>query len=234
MIVSPAAIRGRMRTALGAVFKRTALKRARSDAWQSYTALQTQLTLSTKADASSNRLARFAHNVKNAGLPSPVRYLEIGSFEGASLAHIYTLLNGNVRITAIDPFQDYSELPGLRLASIEEVFRANVRAIGADKAVRLLKGRSIDHLPKLFDDGESFDLIFIDGSHAMLDVMVDAVLAWRLLAPAGLMIFDDYLYAARQAGRLYRPKPAIDAFIGMMAGELDVIDVAAQVFVRRK
>lgn len=234
MIVSPAVIWGRMRTALGAVFKRTSLMRARADAWQSYAAIEKKLTLTLKAHAPSDRLARFAHHVKNAGLPRPARYLEIGSFEGASLAHVYTLLNGDVRITAIDPFRDYLELPGRNLASVEQMFTANVRAIGADKVVRLLKGRSIDHLPKLIDAGESFDLIFIDGSHEMLDVMVDAVLAWRLLAPSGLMIFDDYWYSIRQGGRLHRPKPAIDAFIGMMAGELDVIDVGGQVFVRRK
>src|SRR5689334_22074915 len=36
------------------------------------------------------------------------------------------------------------------------------------------------------------DVIYVDGSHARNDVIVDSILAWRLLRPDGLMIWDDY------------------------------------------
>jgi hypothetical protein len=60
--------------------------------------------------------------------------------------------------------------------------------------------------------------------------MSDAVLAWQVLAP-GLMIFDDYWFNERlREDYRYTPKLAIDAFVGMMAAEIKVIDVAGQVF----
>ena len=47
---------------------------------------------------------------------------------------------------------------------------------------------------------ESFDIIYIDGSHAVNDVLEDAVLSFRLLKPEGILIFDDY----RWVGALVR------------------------------
>jgi predicted O-methyltransferase YrrM len=100
--------------------------------------------------------------------------------------------------------------------------------------VRLLKGRTIDHLPKLIEAKEQFELIFVDGSHRTLDVMSDAALARQLLAPGGLMIFDNYWFDDRlRDDYRYTPKIAIDAFVGMMTAEIEVIDVAGQVFLRR-
>jgi predicted O-methyltransferase YrrM len=209
------------------------LREARAQAWQICEPLQAKLSLSMKVTP-GNRLARFVRNILTADLPRPVRYLEIGSFEGGSLALIHTLLRGEMRATAIDPFSHYPELAATDWISTEARFDANTEKIGAAGAVRKLRGRSIDHLPRLIDAGEKFDLIFIDGSHHMLDVMVDAALAWRLLARPGLMIFDDYWFDEIHGGERYRPRPAIDAFIGMMAREIDVVDMGGQVFIRPK
>jgi predicted O-methyltransferase YrrM len=224
---------GRFRTWLNAVLRRPQLMRARRRAWEIYEPVGKRLKTSWSLRP-GDRIGRFAHHILEAGLPVPVRYLEIGSFEGASIAFVHALLNGKLRVTAVDPFADYSELADRRMHDIHATFLANVAAIGATDLVRVLKGRSIDHLPKLIDAGEQFDLIFIDGSHANLDVMVDAALAWRLLARGGLMIFDDYWYRRPDLGRSFRPKLAIDAFVGAMKHEIDVVDVAGQVFLRRK
>jgi predicted O-methyltransferase YrrM len=44
-------------------------------------------------------------------------------------------------------------------------------------------------------DGENvFDFIFIDASHSKNDVYDDATLAWKLLVPGGIMLFDDVLH----------------------------------------
>jgi predicted O-methyltransferase YrrM len=230
-VVSPIVL-GRLRTVLDGVLRRRALERAKREAWQAYFKIRPRLKLSAELQP-SNRVGRFARNILRADLPRPVRYLEIGSFEGSSLAFVHTLLNGDVRITAIDAFMDDSGKSDTNWSATEATFLANVEAIGAGKVTRTLKGRSIDHLPKLIDADERFDLIFVDGSHMTLDVMSDAALAWRLLAPGGLMIFDDYWYRMEHAAQLYEPKRAVDAFIAMMAPELEVIDVAGQVFVRR-
>jgi predicted O-methyltransferase YrrM len=136
----------------------------------------------------------MAKHIRAADLPSPIRYLEIGAFEGGSLAFIHALIAGQVHATVIDPFVDYDELRGTDMSRVEARFRANMQAIGAD--VRILRGQSFERIPELRAANESFDLIYVDGSHERLDVIADAALSWPLLASGGLMIFDDYRYPA--------------------------------------
>jgi predicted O-methyltransferase YrrM len=134
---------------------------------------------------------------------------------------VHALLGGNVRATAIDPFENYSELPAVDMSDIETRFRTNIKAAGVE--ARVLRGSSIVHVPRLIEAGEKFDLIYVDGSHAGLDVMSDATLCWRLLEPDGLMIFDDYLMP--EVGR------AIDAFVKLARPQ--IVDAASQVFLRK-
>ena len=185
--------------------------------WQ---ALRPRLTLSRDM-ASDNRRARLAKNVIAANLPRPTKYLEIGSFEGASLAFLHSLLKGNIKATCIDPFQNYDEIPATDMSEVEQLFRANMKAL--DIHPRILLGQSIQRLPELIANDETFDLIYIDGSHIALDVMADAVMCWRLLAPSGLMIFDDYRWC----------KAAINAFVKLVKNDIEIADVAGQVFLRR-
>lgn len=224
---------GRLRTWLNAVLKRPQLKHAQNRAWEIYEPVVKRLKVSWQLRR-GDRVGRFALNILQAGLTAPVRYLEIGAFEGNSVAFVHALLEGKVDITVIDPFTNYSELADKELTEVYETFISNLQAIGVVNNVRILKGRSIDHLPRLCDAGEQFDLIFIDGSHENLDVMVDAALGWRLLAHRGLMIFDDYWYRRPDLGRSFRPKLAVDAFVGAMSHEIEVVNVAGQVFIRRR
>ena len=46
----------------------------------------------------------------------------------------------------------------------------------------------------LCDLNKCFDFIYIDGSHIAKDVLTDACMAWPLLMPKGLMVFDDYMW----------------------------------------
>ena len=229
----PAMVIGRVRTVLNTALRWGAMQRARDAGWARYAAVESRLQLTMK-QSRSNRVARFVGNILGANLPRPVRYLEIGSFEGGSTALVYSLFDGDIRITAVDQFADYAEMPGKSLKVVEETFDANMAVIGATDKLRKLKGRSIDHLPRLVDAKAQFDLIYIDGSHHALDVMADAVLAWQVLAPRGLMIFDDYRFDESHAGQRFTPKPAIDAFVGMMGREIEVVDVGGQVFLRRR
>jgi predicted O-methyltransferase YrrM len=212
----------RARTALGELLWPSVLQRGRADAARVWSSISPRLHFSRDM-ASNKRRARFVRNIVDANLPTPVRYLEIGSFEGGSLVLIHALLKGQLHATVIDPFEDYDELAGTKMSSVEAAFHANVKAVGAN--VRVLKGASVLRLPELIAAGELFDLIYIDGAHTGLDVTADAVLSWRLLAPGGLMIFDDY----RNAGC----KPAIDAFVNLVKRDAIVGDVASQVFLRR-
>ena len=83
-------------------------------------------------------------------------------------------------------------------------------------------------------DGKNlFDFIYIDGSHIAKDVLTDACMAWPLLKPNGVMVFDDYLWG-NPRDVLHRPKAAVDAFTTLFAEELEIIHVGYQAVVRKK
>ena len=78
-----------------------------------------------------------------------------------------------------------------------------------------------------------FDFIYIDGSHTAPDVLTDACMAWPLLKPKGMMVFDDYMWG-NPRDILHRPKPAIDAFCNIFAEEAEIVHVGYQLVVRKK
>ncbi len=84
------------------------------------------------------------------------------------------------------------------------------------------------------DSKNLYDFIYIDGSHIAKDVMTDACMAWPLLNPKGLMVFDDYLWTPNARDILHRPKAAIDAFTNLFAEEVDIVHVGYQLIVRKK
>ena len=115
------------------------------------------------------------------------RTLEIGlSFGGSTLAIAATHRDsqGAARRqhTAIDPFQqalwDNSGLMALDRAGLSAYveFRSKLSSIA---------------LAELLDEGRTFDLIYVDGSHRFDDVFVDAYFGFRLLSPQGVIFFDD-------------------------------------------
>jgi predicted O-methyltransferase YrrM len=91
-------------------------------------------------------------------------------------------------------------------------------------------GRKLAH----WVDGKNiYDFIYIDGSHIAKDVLTDACMAWPLLKPKGIMVFDDYMWGnARDI--LHRPKWAIDAFVNIFAEEVEIISTGYQLAIRKK
>lgn len=71
-----------------------------------------------------------------------------------------------------------------------------------------------------------FDFIYIDGSHFASDVLLDAVLGFKLLRTGGLMIFDDYLWrrsSETDVNPLTLPKIAIDSFVNIYHEKVEVL-----------
>ena len=64
--------------------------------------------------------------------------------------------------------------------SREQSFDTNSRG-STPLRVRKLVDDSHEPLLGFSADGAPFDLVYVDGSHLGLDVLVDAALAWRLL-----------------------------------------------------
>ncbi len=157
-----------------------------------------------------------------AGQPD-LRYLEIGLFEGRSALWIAenVLTHETSRLTGIDPFLGEGS---------EERLYANLETFGEPERFTVIKGFSQQELPKL--EPESFDIIYIDGSHTADDVLADAVMSWELLKEGGLVIFDDYGWRTVLPVE-QRPMMAIDAFITAYRNRLEVIHRGFQVIARK-
>lgn len=138
-----------------------------------------------------------------------LRFLEVGCFEGRTtlwlLEHVLTAPDATV--TVVDPFP----MDGQR-----DRFNRNVMPYLEAGKVRIWPYRSGDILAALGND--AFDFVYIDGDHSARQVLEDAVLAWRLLKPGGLMVFDDYWWPEKSA--LESPGIAVDAFYTCYWGEI--------------
>lgn len=142
------------------------------------------------------------------------RILELGSFEGLSACFALWYLP-DAHITCVDSFAGWFATPEL-----EGRFDRNVALVDAAR-VRKLTGTTHSILPQLVANEERFDFIYVDASHEALDVLADAALAWRLLEPGGLMLFDDY--ALDQGDPLLTPGIAVDAFHTVVASVSEVV-----------
>lgn len=76
------------------------------------------------------------------------------------------------------------------------------------------------------------DFVYVDAAHDAMNVLRDSVLAFDLIKPGGVMIWDDYFWEVMEAP-VDRPKLAIDAFLLCYARRLEVIGLGGQVAVRK-
>jgi predicted O-methyltransferase YrrM len=115
-------------------------------------------------------------------------YLEIGTFEGASLSYMFNnvMLNPSSKATVIDPFDSFINGCQNQL----QIFKSNLQPY-LDR-ITIIEGYSQNELNKLIPN--SFDLIYVDGDHTSQAVFTDAMLSFPLLKSGGIMIFDDYLW----------------------------------------
>ena len=150
-----------------------------------------------------------------------VSLLEIGSFEGRStiwfLENILT--HPTSSITCVDPF-----------FRAEIRFDHNIKVSGHANQVKKIKGRSESVLRTLKES--IFDIIYIDGSHRALNVLMDAVSSWLLLKLGGIIIFDDYGWKVERAPE-DRPKTAIDIFLKAFQPHIEILHRDYQVIIRR-
>jgi predicted O-methyltransferase YrrM len=151
----------------------------------------------------------------------PTHYLEVGIYEGRSMVWMLdnALRHPDSRATGVD-------------ISIQERYLQNLKRSGSCRKVRSLEGRSQEVLRTL--PKESYDVIYVDGSHVTQDVMIDAVLAFDLLKPGGLLIFDDYAPLIWLWPKDIRPKHAIDAFVSGYRQHLEPVHQGMQLMLRKR
>ena len=168
----------------------------------------------TGADSSKNRIGNFKKVLDRLGKVDA--YLEVGVCEGWSadwwLAN--TLKCSSSRYVGIDSWVDWDR-HGVTGEEVRNSASKRLEKYG--DRVELISGWSMEELPKL--KPESFDLIYIDGNHDLVPVLMDSVLSWRLLKVGGVLLWDDY--GQRSRGR--QPKKAVQGFLSALSGRYDVL-----------
>lgn len=141
---------------------------------------------------------------------APGRILEIGTRTGISLCQLlssYVDLSGVEKVVSIDPYDNFTS-PALVKANLKYL------NIPTDK-MTFIVGKSQDELPKLFEAGERFDFILVDGDHGKEPAYQDLEMAHKLLMLGGIMVFDDISTAPGECGLL----PVWQKFMNNHPGE---------------
>lgn len=161
------------------------------------------------------------------------RVLEIGSYEGMSTVWFAKALPNNCIVTCVDTFEGSIEHRNWEKNSIEKTFDSNVKCLVEEKnRIRKLVGTSHEIVSGLIENGQMYDLIYIDGSHVTLDVVVDACLGWKVLRPGGIMIFDDCRWIWTNSEK-HCPVFGVNAFINLVRGEYSVLWSRAQIILEK-
>lgn len=162
-----------------------------------------------------------------------VRALEIGCFEGQSACWFLDniLTDPTSRLVCVDPFA--VPMATILLRFFEAHFDHNIAASGAGDRVQKLVGPSQVVVRTL--QPSQFDFIYVDGSHKVGDVLQDAVLAWTVLRPGGVVMFDDYaLVDDVSEGLMARaPGRALDAFMSILGSSATLIRKDWQLVLRK-
>ena len=164
----------------------------------------------------------------------PKNVLEIGSFEGLSTCWIISQLleNKNSNLICVDTFDGGIGHPGdksMDFNLVRDRFYSNIRETNGLASIRVMEEKSDVALFKLIQEEKiSFDFIYIDGSHAAVDVLTDMILSFRLLKVGGLCICDDYYWAPNidDFDLDQSPKLAIDAFSSIYAKKIGFVPIA--------
>jgi predicted O-methyltransferase YrrM len=144
-------------------------------------------------------------------------------------------LDPDGKLTCIDTFQGSEEhaAMGLDLNELFETFKSNVEeGKVADQHVEAIRSTSYEGLAQVIRLGDMYDFIYVDGSHTAPDVMTDACMAFGLLKPGGIMLFDDYLWN-HVPGILHRPKLAVDLFVTLFSERAELLMLGYQLAVRK-
>jgi hypothetical protein len=166
---------------------------------------------------------------KNDFKNKPIKALEVGSWEGMSSLYILSALP-KATLISVDTWQGADEHQGSStLQTIESNFDKNIEAY-RDRSTKF-KGTSFNFFNE-YVVKDSFDLIYIDGSHHTDDVIIDAIKGFELLKVGGIMIFDDYFWGYYTKA-IDNPAGAVNAFLRLKEGSFEILSIYGQLILQK-
>ncbi|CAM9856492.1 unnamed protein product [Ectocarpus sp. 12 AP-2014] len=144
-----------------------------------------------EATGSKNIFQRFLGEMMEAAEERPFFVLESGSWEGGSASWVaeHLLKHSESLLVCLDTWDGGQEMEntGFDMVSVEERFHWNMGKAPNGERVVAFKGDSLESLAGLVARGltSSFDVVYVDASHEMKDVLGDALLSFRLLKVGG-------------------------------------------------
>jgi hypothetical protein len=162
-----------------------------------------------------------------------IKVLEIGTYTGISLINIINYIPNSVGI-GVDMWTSYNEnnlLENMDSLGVEKSFYKNVSTKGFNNRITGMKSDSTDALTTFLKNGETFDFIYVDGSHLLLDCYSDLVLSWVLLEQNGILCVDDYTY--KLTSILESPFEAVNHFLIRYEGKYKLLHKEYRVFLQK-
>jgi predicted O-methyltransferase YrrM len=163
----------------------------------------------------------------------PARFLQIGSYAGDASFWIYeNLLKDSASVLVdVDTWEGSDEIVHKQLnwKTVENVYDIKTAQARLDRKILKLKTTS-DAFFK--NNREFYDFIYIDGDHTAYGVIKDAVNAFECLNPRGIIGFDDYDWRGG-TGAADRPRMAIDAFLEIYKGKIEILLKGYQCWIRK-
>ena len=163
-----------------------------------------------------------------------LKFLQLGVYTGD--ASLWMLQNiPNLRLTDVDTWQGSDEEEH-KTMDFEDVYKTYKEKI-KDYKVDVLRTTTTEHLLAQYGCdrplGEWWDFIYIDADHTTVGVLMDAELSFPLLKSGGIMAFDDYTWGVELSPEL-SPALGIDMFLSRHEKEYEMLELGAQVWIKKK
>lgn len=164
------------------------------------------------------------------------RYLEFGSFEGASACCAIDLIGKNSldgTVVCVDPWSETGKDKWASADYIMDEVKARFDDNIAEARRKALNKVRVEIYEVTSDaaylemTGEDlFDIVYVDGAHDSPSVLRDLVYAFMLVRTGGFIVCDDYFWSGLprdQFDPIDTPKLAIDTFATVYCRKLDIV-----------
>lgn len=169
-----------------------------------------------------HRIPQWREHLIPALQGKPVRWLELGSYEGRSalwtLEHILT--HQDSKLICVDIWTNLA---------VSDRFDSNILGSPYSDKVTKIRSRCFEALRQI--EGP-LDCVYVDADHQAKAALQDAAMVWPLIKKGGFLIWDDYLWTQPDPEKL-PPKPGIDAFLEFWRGEYSVVHHGYQVIIAK-